>query len=45
MAEIKKHWYKEMAVYQIWPRSFYDGNGDGNAHELGDFAVEAGQCA
>ena len=22
-------WYKEMAVYQIWPRSFYDGNGDG----------------
>ncbi len=29
MAEIKKHWYKEMAVYQVWPRSFYDGNGDG----------------
>lgn len=27
--EIKKHWYKEMAVYQIWPRSFKDGNGDG----------------
>jgi len=24
-----KQWYKEMAVYQIWPRSFYDGNGDG----------------
>jgi len=23
------HWYKEMAVYQIWPRSFCDGNGDG----------------
>ena len=22
-------WYKEMAVYQIWPRSFCDGNGDG----------------
>ena len=22
-------WYKEMAVYQIWPRSFKDGNGDG----------------
>ena len=25
----KKCWYKEMAVYQIWPRSFCDGNGDG----------------
>lgn len=22
-------WYKEMVVYQIWPRSFCDGNGDG----------------
>lgn len=22
-------WYKEMSVYQIWPRSFCDGNGDG----------------
>lgn len=29
MAEIKKHWYKELVVYQIWPRSFCDGNGDG----------------
>lgn len=29
MAEITKNWYKEMAVYQIWPRSFKDGNGDG----------------
>ena len=27
--EIKKKWFKEMAVYQIWPRSFCDGNGDG----------------
>ena len=26
---MEKKWYKEMAVYQIWPRSFYDGNGDG----------------
>lgn len=25
----KKCWYKEMAVYQIWCRSFCDGNGDG----------------
>lgn len=23
------HWYKEMSFYQIWPRSFMDGNGDG----------------
>lgn len=22
-------WYKEIAFYQIWPRSFADGNGDG----------------
>ncbi|MDD6220297.1 MAG: alpha-glucosidase [Clostridia bacterium] len=29
MSDIKKHWYKEMSVYQIWPRSFCDGNGDG----------------
>ncbi|MBQ7638119.1 MAG: alpha-glucosidase [Clostridia bacterium] len=27
--EIKRAWYKEMAVYQVWPRSFADGNGDG----------------
>ena len=27
MAE--KQWYKAMSVYQIWPRSFCDGNGDG----------------
>ncbi|MCF0138076.1 MAG: alpha-glucosidase [Oscillospiraceae bacterium] len=24
-----KAWYKEMSVYQIWCRSFCDGNGDG----------------
>ena len=23
------NWYKEMSFYQIWPRSFMDGNGDG----------------
>ena len=25
----KKQWYKDMVFYQIWPRSFKDGNGDG----------------
>ena len=25
----KEDWYKNMAFYQIWVRSFYDGNGDG----------------
>lgn len=24
-----KQWYKEISVYQVWPRSFFDGNGDG----------------
>ncbi len=24
-----KSWYKEMSVYQVWPRSFCDGDGDG----------------
>ena len=27
-------WYKDMSFYQIWPRSFMDGNGDG----IGDIA-------
>ena len=26
---MERTWWKEMAVYQIWPRSFMDGNGDG----------------
>lgn len=25
----RSRWYKDMVFYQIWPRSFYDGNGDG----------------
>ncbi len=25
----RNRWYKEMVFYQIWPRSFKDGNGDG----------------
>ncbi|MBQ8354412.1 MAG: alpha-glucosidase [Oscillospiraceae bacterium] len=30
----KNRWYKDMVFYQIWPRSFCDGNGDG----IGDLA-------
>lgn len=26
---MEKTWFKEMSVYQVWPRSFKDGNGDG----------------
>lgn len=25
----ERKWFKEMSLYQIWPRSFCDGNGDG----------------
>ena len=25
----KTNWYKDVVCYQIWPRSFCDGNGDG----------------
>ena len=25
----RRRWYKDMVFYQIWPRSFQDGNGDG----------------
>ena len=28
----RTHWYKDTVFYQVWPRSFKDGNGDG----LGD---------
>ena len=24
-----QYWYKDKVFYQIWPRSFKDGNGDG----------------
>ena len=26
---MERKWFKELSVYQIWPRSFCDGNGDG----------------
>ena len=31
----RKYWYKDMVFYQIWPRSFKDGNGDGMGDLLG----------
>jgi oligo-1,6-glucosidase len=31
---MQQQWWKESVVYQIWPRSFADGNGDG----IGDLA-------
>ena len=29
------NWYKDKVFYQIWPRSFKDGNGDGMGDLLG----------
>lgn len=26
---VNKDWWKEAVFYQVWPRSFADGNGDG----------------
>ena len=31
----KTKWYKDRVFYQIWPRSFKDGNGDGMGDLLG----------
>ena len=32
----RRRWYKDMVFYQIWPRSFKDGNGDGMGDLWGD---------
>ncbi len=34
---MKKRWYKDMVFYQIWPRSFKDGNNDGMGDLYGVF--------
>ena len=31
----RSRWYKNKVFYQIWPRSFLDGNGDGIGDLLG----------
>lgn len=31
----QKYWYKDKVFYQIWPRSFKDGNGDGMGDLIG----------
>ncbi len=31
----KTYWYKDAVIYQIWPRSFKDGNGDGVGDLMG----------
>ena len=36
-----KDWYKELVVYQIWPRSFCDGNGDGYYAVFGTLVLGA----
>ena len=33
----KNRWYKDKVFYQIWPRSFKDGNGDGMGDLFGVF--------
>ena len=43
----RKRWYKDMVFYQIWPRSFKDGNGDGmgdlwGVYEKLDYLKELG---
>jgi oligo-1,6-glucosidase len=34
---MKNRWYKDMVFYQIWPRSFKDGNNDGMGDLYGVF--------
>ena len=43
----RTRWYKDMVFYQIWPRSFKDGNGDGmgdlwGVYEKLDYLKELG---
>ena len=43
----RTRWYKDMVFYQIWPRSFQDGNGDGmgdlwGVYEKLDYLKELG---
>ena len=41
----KTRWYKDKVFYQIWPRSFKDGDGDGMADANGDGYITADDAA
>ena len=41
----KTFWYKDAVIYQIWPRSFKDADGDGVCDNAGYGAYGAGRGA
>ena len=45
-AKITPKWWKEAVIYQIYPRSFYDTNGDGitDIYHVGGYSNESGQA-